>query len=520
MFGSCKDITIGPTAIMALMIHSAVVNLNVDFAILGTFLSGCVVFMLGFLNLGFLVQFISAPTIAAFISAATIIIGSGQVKPLLGIKSGSSSEFIDSWINVFKHLDEIRMSDAALGLFSLGVLLAMKNLGRIKIWPKFFKYLSISRNAIVVIMGIAVAYIFYVNGSEPFRLTGDIKQGFPPFGPPPFSTEFNGKHYNFREMFNALGLSLITMPLVSILESVAIAKAFSKGKVIDATQEMIALGLCNVAASFASSIPITGSFTRTAINNSSGVKTQFGGCFTGALVLLALGFLTGTFYFIPKTVLAAVIIAAMISMIEIHDIIEIYRTKRSDSIPFVATFLFSLLFGLEYGILVGIGINILFTLYATSRPKIDFDAEKINEQEVLIVAPDQSLIYSAAEHFKSAIIKKSTEEYPNASFIIINGASISFIDSTVAKVSSRIIFFLSKCEAINNFLSQILASLVADLAVNNKKIYFWNWQREAFHVVMRYNRQYFELFKHSDNLTDLMIQIKQSEALSEIKTNE
>lgn len=224
------------------------------------------------LTSGFLVQFISAPTITAFISAATIIIGSGQVKPLLGIKSGTSSEFVDAWINVFEHYDEIRLGDTLLGLFSLALLIFLKNLSRIKKWPVFFKYLSISRNAIVVIMGIAVSYIFYINGKEPFRLTGEIKQGLPKFGPPPFATEFNDKHYSFVDMFNALGLSLITIPLVSILESVAIAKAFSKGKIVDATQEMIALGLCNIAASFSMSIPITGSFTRTAVNNASGVR--------------------------------------------------------------------------------------------------------------------------------------------------------------------------------------------------------------------------------------------------------
>lgn len=148
----------------------------------------------------------------------------------------------------------------------------MKNLNKVKKWPLFFKYMSISRNAIVVIMGIGIAYVYYINGSEPFRLTGEIQEGLPTFGPPPFSAELDGKTYSFPEMVKALGLSLVTIPLVSILESVAIAKAFSKGKIIDATQEMIALGLCNIVGSFAMSIPITGSFTRTAINNASGVR--------------------------------------------------------------------------------------------------------------------------------------------------------------------------------------------------------------------------------------------------------
>lgn len=149
---------------------------------------------------GFLVQFISAPTISAFISAATFIIGSGQIKPLLGITSKSSSDFISVWISIIKHVDEIKWQETLLGLSSLALLLAMKNLSTIKKWPKFFKFMATSRNAVIVVIGIVVAYIFYINGMEPFRLTGDIKKGLPPVGLPPFSTEINGTVYNFNDM--------------------------------------------------------------------------------------------------------------------------------------------------------------------------------------------------------------------------------------------------------------------------------------------------------------------------------
>lgn len=288
------------------MIYSAVKNLNNDFAVLGTFLSGGVIFLLGILNLGFLVQFISTPTIIGFTTSATITIASGQIKPLLGITSGKSNEFIASWENVFKHLDEVKVSDTILGLISIAILMALKKPTCLSRWPVFSKYISISRNALVVIIGMIVAYIFHIKGSDPFILTGSIKEGLPAFTLPPTQTELEGEHYNFIDMVRALGLSLITLPLVSILETVAIAKSFSKGKVVDATQEMIAVGLCNIASSFFLSIPITGSFTRTAVNHNSGVKTTLGGVVTGCLVLLALGILTGTFYFIPKTTLAAV----------------------------------------------------------------------------------------------------------------------------------------------------------------------------------------------------------------------
>jgi solute carrier family 26 (sodium-independent sulfate anion transporter), member 11 len=377
IFGSCKDITIGPTAILSLLTYTVVAKLNADLAVLTTFLSGCIIFLLGFFNLGFLMQFLSTPTILGFMNAATITITSGQIRRLLGIKSGSSSEFISSWEALFKHYDETKLYDTILGVTSLIILVGIRKASKMNSKSMFLRYLSISRNAIVVFGGILIAYLFYKNGIEPFNLTGEIASGFPSISLPPFSTVHNNQTYSFTEMVSTLGLSVISVPVISIIEAVAIAKSFSKGKVVDVTQEMCALGMCNFASSFFSSIPITGSFTRSAVNHSSGVQTTLGGIFTGAVVLLSLGVLTKTFFFIPKTSLAAVIIAAMFTMMEFRKVVEIYKTKRSDIIPFLGTFIVSLWLGLELGIIVGVAINVFFTLYTTSRPEIKIEKLKV-----------------------------------------------------------------------------------------------------------------------------------------------
>ncbi|XP_058812091.1 sodium-independent sulfate anion transporter-like isoform X2 [Topomyia yanbarensis] len=482
VFGCCKDITIGPTAILSLMVQIHVANLGPAFAILSAFLTGCLVLLLGLLNLGFLVQFISVPVTAGFTSAAAITIASGQVKSLLGLP-GKSNEFIESWVNVFRYIHLTRLWDALLGIGSIVILLLMmqlKNLdGR---WKVLGKYLSLSRNAMIVIGATVLAYLLSKNGNSPFQLTGNVTSGLPPIQLPPFSTIVNNQTYAFADMVSELGTSVIALPMIAILECVAIAKAFSKGKTIDASQEMIALGLCNIAGSFFSSMPVTGSFTRSAVNNSSGVRTPAGGVTTGILVLLALGLLTSTFYYIPKASLAAVIITAMFFMVEFHAAAEIWRTKKIDIIPYLATLIFCLVLGLEYGIIVGIGINLCFVLYLTSRPQVFHRIERINSVDLLIVTPDQSLVYSSAEYLKYRVLKLFQQN--PVDLVVIEGSAVSYIDTTVAK---------------------ILAGIVDDLAVQGRPVYFWNWKRSVQNTMLRLDTQRFvPLFKRGETLVEIV----------------
>ncbi|XP_052890352.1 sodium-independent sulfate anion transporter-like [Anopheles moucheti] len=481
LLGSCKDVTIGPTAIMSLMVQAHVGNKGVEFVILSAFVTGCMILLLGILNLGFLVQFISYPVTAGFTSAAAITIATGQMKSLLGIP-GQSNEFLDSWINVFEHIQDIRLWDSVLGVSTiiiLVILMQMKNIAGNKCCRIVGKYITLSRNAIAVISGSLLAYVLSdVGNVQPFLLTGNVTPGLPPFRLPPFTTSLDGQSYSFTEMIAELGTSLITLPLIAILESVAIAKAFSKGKPIDATQEMIALGISNIAGSFVSSMPVTGSFTRSAVNNNSGVRTQLGGITTGAVVLLALGLLAESFYYIPKATLAGVIIAAMLFMIEFHAAVEIWRTKRVDIIPMISTLLACLLLGLEYGMLVGVGINVCFVLHQISRPIVAPVRLTIDGRDVLILQPDQSLVYSSAEYLKYLALKQANK-HPDA-IIVLDGTHISSVDTTVAKV---------------------LVSMTQDVEHSNRRIVYWKWNRPAQCTLLRMERTLFQnLFRNDEKL--------------------
>lgn len=502
LFGSTKDITVGPTAIMALMTQTYVLSYGADFAVLLTFLSGCIITLFGLLQLGFVVDFISMPVTVGFTSAAAITIAASQLKGLFGLK-GSADKFMDSIVNFFERIHEAQLWDTVLGISTIVALLLLKKLTafRVKgnppgqtistfrrVWGNTLWLFSLARNAIVVFIGVGLAYVFFLYGFRPFTLTGKIGEGFPPIGLPPFSTVFRNQTYTFIEMTSALGSSLIAIPLISILESIAIAKAFSKGKAVDATQEMIALGLGNIMGSFVRSMPVTGSFTRTAVNNASGVRTPAGGIFTGLIVLGALGLLTSTFYFIPKATLAGLIMTAMFSMIDYEVVSLLWRTKRIDLIPLGATFVFCLALGLEYGMIVGITVNLLILLYHSARPPVNMKWVVVNGCNVLLVTPAQSLAFPSAEYVREVIVADCNEHRDESqqSAVVIDGVNLFNIDSTVAKV---------------------IKLLSEDLKVLEVPIFLWRWPLPVTQTMLGIDPKMKPLFRNATTL-DLVLSLE------------
>ncbi|XP_055632189.1 sodium-independent sulfate anion transporter-like [Toxorhynchites rutilus septentrionalis] len=490
LFGSVADVTVAPTSIMAIMVQGVVTQIGPGAALL-TLLAGLVTFLFGILHLGFLVRFISMPVITGFTTAACLTIGSAQLRSLFGINSaGKSSDFIDAWENVITNIGETRLWDTVLGFSSIAFLVIfrlIKDCGQGH-WRTFSKYLSLLRNALVVVIGASLAYGFSLNGSQPFKLTGHVESGLPPFIVPPFSITNNGTYYAFSDMISVMGTSIITIPLVSILEIISIGKAFSKNKMVDATQEIIALGMCNIAVAFFSPLPVAGSFTRTAINNSSGVKTSLGCVVTTVMLLLALAILADAFYYIPKATLASVVISAMIFMVDYGGIADIWRAKKIDVLPLVGTVIACVFLGLDYGILVGIAVNCCFLLYLMSAPEITMETRHIDSTNVLIVRPALDLTFSSAEYLRDRVMRTVVEAYQNPiDLVVLDGSGMNFVDTTVAKN---------------------LASVVSDLQGREVGLVLWKWNRSTAGTVVRLSTRFVPLLKNGATIDDVILKWK------------
>ncbi|CAK1582248.1 unnamed protein product [Parnassius mnemosyne] len=448
-FGSCKNITIGPTAILATMTAKYVADYSPDFAVLAAFLTGIIALAMGILNLGFLVEFISIPVISGFTTAAAMQIAGAQLKAFFGLSGGSGKFFAESVYNFVRNIKTANLWDPVLGFTTIVILIFLKKVGegcgrKDNFMKQLRWFTSLARNAVVVILGIVVAYVFKVTtDSEPLVLVGDIGRGLPKFQPPPFSTTVGNKTYIFSDMVQVLGPQSIVLPLVAILESVAIAKAFAGGIQVDATQEMIALGFCNIMGSFVRSMPITGSFTRTAINYASGVQTPAGGIFTGFLIILALSLLTSTFYYIPKASLAGLIITAMFSMIDYTIFPKLWTSSKRELVIIIFTIAICLCVGLEYGIVSGILLEAAMLLYSTAKPSLNIEIVKRENGDLIILPLTGNVSYCAAEHVRRALLQASQTAAMD-SVIVVDGSNLKHMDSTVASNLMSIVKVLEK----------------------------------------------------------------------------
>ena len=350
--------------------------------------------------------------------------------------------FIRIYQGLFANIKSINLSDTLIGLISMVFLYFLRKLKefdwcegpdkssrRARVVKKTKWLLSISSNCLVMLtMSFAMFFI-----PSDLTLTGEVEAGLPAWQLPwEFNRNYTGTNQtrgDLSEPFTLageLGLGLAMIPLVSILQHLAIAKHYAGNKKMAASQEMIALGCCQFIGSFTGSAAITASFGRSAVNSRSGVRTPLGGVITGIIIILTCAFLSPFLAYIPTSALSAVIIFAMFFTIDYSLPLRLWRGRRADLLPYSLTFVLGLLVSVEIGLIAGSLLHIVMLVHSNSSPVLEILHS--DSDDLTTITFTSSLYFPAKDH----VVRELSRNIGDKKTFILDFSRVQDIDHTVA----------------------------------------------------------------------------------------
>jgi len=359
LFGSSGVLSTGPVAMTSLLTAASIAplaapasDLFVVYAILLALVSGLFQILFGVLRMGVLLNFLSHPVLMGFINAAAIIISLAQIPTLLGISASQSKHLLtDTW-HVIVNIDRMHELSLVFGITAIAALIAFR-----KRAPRFPGVLVTV--AVLTVLSYLVGY-----ESMGGRVVGTVPQGLPKIDVPALD-------------WHAM---LVVAPAGFLIAVISFMEAMSSCRIIairtrtrwDENQELIGQGLAKIASAVSHSFPVSGSFSRSALNLATGAKTGMSSIIAAAMVLLTLLVLTPLLHHLPKPVLAAIIIVAVVNLVDVRSIHNAWLASRDDGIAAVVTFMATLLFApnIQIGILAGIIFSLSVLLYRLMRPRV------------------------------------------------------------------------------------------------------------------------------------------------------
>ncbi|KAH8336286.1 hypothetical protein KR074_008552 [Drosophila pseudoananassae] len=443
IFGSIDKVIIGPTSLVALVSVQFTVGRPIEFAFLLTFLSGIVQIIMGILQLGFIFEFISMPVIKAFSSATAILVIESQLKVLLGIKYLVAG-LINSVGMLSSRIDEANMADLTVGVCAIVFLLLLELLDRVahnekrnKVLRICCRYLSTSRNTLIVVIAAIVSFIWIRNtGHVPYALSKNALSTLPNFTVPSLDIVTPERTYSFWEVLRELNLGIIVIPIVGILTNISIGKLTPKG-LVDTNQELLTVGLCNMFGSCVQAMPSSGAFTRYAISTACGLRTPMANMYLGIIVLLALSYLSPYFNYIPEATLAAILICSIFTLLDFRLPLRLWRDSKRDFATWLLCFCVCVLFGVEVGLFVSIVVTALHLLYLWARPEIRVKIEQLDEMQYIRVTPGNGLYFPAINYLREKVLKACTQAEFKIT-VVIDGQRITGLDYTAAQGISKL----------------------------------------------------------------------------------
>lgn len=436
LFGTSHQLAVGPVAIVSLLTASALAPLveegsagYLGAAALLALMVGVVHIILGVGRLGFLVNFLSHSVLVGFTAAAAIIIGFSQAKHILGISTERKEHFNETVLEVLDNLSSTNGATLLLGGVALVTLFVLK-----RVAPRI-------PAALIVVVGSILAVELLDLEARGVKVVGDIPDTLPAFGLPDFDGSLVG---------SLLGTAMV-ITIVGFMESIAVAKVYARRHRYEvvANSELVGLGAANVAAGLFGGYPVTGGFSRTAVNDAAGARTPLASLITAGIVLATIAFLTPLFASLPNAALGAIIIMAVIGLIDVAEMRRIAEVKRSDLIGLGVAFFGTLLLGIELGILVAVVASMLVVFARMSMPHsavlghVDGttsyrNVERFPEAQTLdgvrIVRIDAALSFVNAANVKKLVIAHAEAIDCGPRALVLDASGINDLDATSAEM--------------------------------------------------------------------------------------
>lgn len=372
IFGTSRVLAVGPVAVISLMTAAAVGNMALEGtaeyalgAVTLAFMSGVILTLMGLLRLGFLANFLSHPVIAGFITASGLLIAASQIGTILGINTGGQT-LIELGMSLFSNLHLTNPITLVIGVTTTAFLFWVRKgakplLIRVGLPARLADILAKAGPVAAVALTAYVVWLFDL-ADHGVAIVGAVPDGVPPLTLPSFSSGIWGQ----------LFVSALLISVIGFVESVSVAQTLAarKRQRIDPDQELVGLGTANISAAFSGGFPVTGGFARSVVNADAGAETPAAGAFTAIGILLAAMYLTPLLYFLPKATLAATIIIAVLSLVDLSILKRSWTYSRLDFAAVATTITITLGLGVEMGVSAGVILSLLLFLYKTSRPHV------------------------------------------------------------------------------------------------------------------------------------------------------
>lgn len=355
IFGTSRQLAVGPVAIMSLLTASAIAPLAqegtaryVELAALLALMVAGIHFVLGLARAGWVVNLLSHPVLVGYTAAAALIIGFSQVKHLIGVKIPNSESFVETLTELGKHLGDTSVVTVVLSVATVALLVGLKR------WKKTFPA------ALAAVVLTTLASVLFGLDGHGVKVVGDIPSDLPAFALPTFDGGAAG----------SLLPAALVITLAGFMESIAIAKVFARKNryEVEPNQELIGLGAANAGAGLFGGFPVTGGFSRTAVNADAGARTPLASLITVGIILVSLVLLTPLMTQLPSATLGAIVVVAVSSLVDHKEARHIAKVNRTDVIPMAVAFVATLALGIELGIGVAVVTSLALLFMRVMRP--------------------------------------------------------------------------------------------------------------------------------------------------------